>query len=168
MSQGRCQAVRPPIPDGEEGSPHLYPLLPGMTGAQQFVQSTLHCQPRKWSLNVFPLGKSSSGSCLCLVRLALTDEEVGVGRGGTILLLQELVEEGGEAGDDGGEGALSQDHEHEERVHEELKEDAGKPCKQTTIRGQAFMGHSRQGTGILATALPPPSRPRSCCPQGRV
>lgn len=105
---------------GRKAAPRLHPLLPGMTGAQQFVQSTLDCQPRKLSLNVFLLGKSSSGACLCLVWLALTDEEVGIGRGGTILLLQELVEECGEAGDDGGEGALSQDHQHEKRVHEEF------------------------------------------------
>lgn len=64
----------------------------------------------------------------------LTDEEVGIGRGGAVLLLQELVEEGREAGDDGGEGTLGQDHQHEEWVHQELQEDAGEPCGQTAVR----------------------------------
>lgn len=73
----------------------------------------------------------------------LTDKEVGIGRGGAILLLQELIEKGGEAGNDGGEGALGQDHQHEEWVHQEPQEDAGKPCKHTAVRGQAFKGHHR-------------------------
>lgn len=64
----------------------------------------------------------------------LTDEEVGIGRGGAVLLLQELVEEGREAGDDRGEGTLGQDHQHEEWVHQELQEDAGELCGQTAVR----------------------------------
>lgn len=80
-----------------------------------------------------PLPQAGPSPC------GLTDEEVGIGRRGTILLLQELVEECGEAGNDGGKGALGQDHEHEERVHEQPQEDAGKPCTQMAVRGQAFM-----------------------------
>lgn len=121
------------------------------------------------SLKFFLLGKSPSGSCLCpvwphpsldgqqegpapppsraapsAVPLGLTDEEVGIGRGGAILLFQELVEKCGEAGNDGGEGALGQDHQHEERVHQEPQEDAGKPCKWTACRqSQALEGGSR-------------------------
>lgn len=64
----------------------------------------------------------------------LTDEEVGIGCGGAVLLLQELVEEGREAGNDGGKGALGQDHQHEEWVHQEPQEDAGEPCGQTAVR----------------------------------
>lgn len=69
----------------------------------------------------------------------LTNEEVGIGCRGAILLLQELVEECGEASNDRGEGALGQDHQHEEWVHQQPQEDAGKACKQTAVRGQALM-----------------------------
>lgn len=69
----------------------------------------------------------------------LTDEEVGIGCGGTILLLQKLVEECGEASNDRGEGALGQDHQHEEWVHQQLQEDARKPCQQMVVRGRVLV-----------------------------
>lgn len=55
--------------------------------------------------------------------MSLTNEEVGIGRGGAILFLQELVEEGGETGYDRGEAALSQNQENEEGVEEQLEKD---------------------------------------------
>lgn len=50
--------------------------------------------------------------------VVLTDEEVGVGGRGAVLLLQELVEERGQTRDDRGEAALSQHQEDEEGVEE--------------------------------------------------
>ena len=145
---GDSQAFSPS--DREEAAPNLHPLLPRIIGAQEICQEHSGLPTRKNVLKILSPRQEPSGSCPCLVwrctsldeqaegpaaaALGLTDEEVGIGCGGAVLLLQELVEEGREAGDDGGEGALSQDHQHEEWVHQEPQEDAGEPCGQTALR----------------------------------
>lgn len=60
---------------------------------------------------------------LSTIRWLLTNEEVGVRGGSTVLLLQELVEEGGQTCDDGGEAALRQHQEDEEGVEEQPEKD---------------------------------------------
>lgn len=61
----------------------------------------------------------------------LTYEEVGVGGRGTVLLLQEFVEEGGQARNDGGEAALSQHQEDEEGVEQQPEEDLWESYRET-------------------------------------
>lgn len=145
---GDSQAFSPS--DREEAAPNLHPLLPRIIGAQEICQEHSGLPTRKNVLKILSPGQEPAGSCPYPVwwrtsldergkaRLqqpwGLTDEEVGISCGGAVLLLQELVEEGREAGDDGGEGALSQDHQHEEWVHQEPQEDAGEPCGQTALR----------------------------------
>lgn len=156
---GGSQAFSPS--EGRKSAPSLHPLLPGMIGDRENCQEYFRLPTRKNVLKILSLGQEPSGSCLCPVWLhlslggrreslaaaaaapwGLTDEEVGIGRRGAILLLEELVEEGGEAGNDRGEGALGQDHQHEERVHQEPQEDAGEPCEQTALRaGPWGSGH---------------------------
>lgn len=60
----------------------------------------------------------------------LTYEEVGLGGGGTILLLQEFVEEGGQARNDRGEAALSQHQEDIEGVEQQPEEDLWESCRE--------------------------------------
>lgn len=55
-----------------------------------------------------------------------TDQQGAVGGRGAVLPLQELVEEGGEAGDDGGEAALGQHQQQEERTQQEAEKHPGK------------------------------------------
>lgn len=61
----------------------------------------------------------------------LTYEKVGIRGGGAVLLLEELVEEGGETRDDRGEAALSKHQEDEEGVEEQLEEDLWESCRET-------------------------------------
>lgn len=61
----------------------------------------------------------------------LTYEEVGLGRGGTILLLQEFVEEGGQTRNDRREAALSQHQEDEEGVEQQPEEDLWESYRET-------------------------------------
>lgn len=61
----------------------------------------------------------------------LTYEEVGLGGGSTILLLQEFVEEGGQTRNDGGEAALSQHQEDEEGVEQQPEEDLWESYRET-------------------------------------
>lgn len=152
---------------GRKAAPSFCPFLPGIIEAPEICQEhsrfptrknvpkilspgqVLLCLPSVFSLPSLVPGWAAEGSQslppVSAAPLGLTDEEVGIGCGGAILLLQELVEECGEASDDRGEGALSQDHQHEEWVHQELQEDAGKPCKQVAVRGQVFEGGSHHG-----------------------
>lgn len=46
----------------------------------------------------------------------LTNKKAAVGCSGTVLALQELVEEGGKSSDHRGETALGQNQQHEERT----------------------------------------------------
>lgn len=61
----------------------------------------------------------------------LTDEKVGVRGGSTVLLLQELVEKGGETRNDRGEAALSKHQEDKQGVEEQLEEDLRESCEET-------------------------------------
>lgn len=64
----------------------------------------------------------------------LTYEEVGLGGGGPVLLLQEFVEEGGQTRDDGREAALSQHQEDEEGVEQQPEEDLWEFCRETATK----------------------------------
>lgn len=55
-----------------------------------------------------------------------TDQQGAVGSRGTVLPFQELVEKGGEASNDGGEAALCQHQQQEERTQQEAEKHPGK------------------------------------------
>lgn len=72
----------------------------------------------------------------------LTDEKVGIRGGSTVLLLQELVEEGGETRNDRGEAALSKHQEDKQGVEEQLEEDLRESCEETS--GKASFSYKVQ------------------------
>lgn len=110
---------------------------PKAAGEPQVMKVTIHptVNPRshaKMSFQGLPLqdlkSLGNTGSWLpadgyFLPPSVLTYEEVGVGGRGTVLLLQEFVEEGGQTRNDGGEAALSQHQEDEEGVEQQPEED---------------------------------------------
>lgn len=83
----------------------------------------------------------------------LTYEEVGLGGGGTVLLLQEFVQEGGQTRNDRGEAALSQHQEDEEGVEQQPEEDLWESYRETTGK----MSFSRVIlTAAICTGKKPP------------
>ena len=68
--------------------------------------------------------------CVCErtgVRVVLTNKEAAGRWGGAILVFQELAEEGGEAGDGGGETALGQDQQHVDRAQQHPQKEPWEP-----------------------------------------
>ncbi len=61
----------------------------------------------------------------------LTNKKAAVGHRGTVLPLKKFVEEGGKSSDYGGETALGQNQQHEDRSLQQPNELLGEHCKNT-------------------------------------
>lgn len=84
------------------------------------------CFRRVSALNLSSLPARSDFHLLRRRELIPTDQQGAVGGRGAVLPLQEFVEEGGDAGDDGGEAALGQHQQQEERTQQEAEKHPGK------------------------------------------